>query len=272
MSIRRPMESKAFGVEEGHPPYRLRQARYYELGLECATLASQHFAATGRNLELLDVVVWDGITRKYAETNHGGHNIDYHGVDIFPKGKDFVYKHEDWVLHHIDLEHGLTGLETARYDVVVGEQVLEHLHNPGRALSDMYRVLRPGGRIILGVPIFPPGLDLIRKYVVPVTDRLFKIKKIRGHVQGWSRNSFLRLVRQSCPGLMIESTRGFRIVSGGILRPLEYCKWWWQLNRQIGRRVPGLCIEVQVVAKKPVSRSNIERHSAPDPRLARISH
>jgi hypothetical protein len=87
-----------------------------------------------------------------------------------------------------------------------------------------------------------------------VTDRLFRIKKIRGHVQAWSKASFLRLVRQTCPNLTIETTRGFRIISGGILRPLEYLRWWWRFNRLLGRLVPSLCIEIQVVAQKPKSQ------------------
>ena len=38
--------SKAFGIESGHTPFRLRQSRYFELGLECAALASRHFSGS----------------------------------------------------------------------------------------------------------------------------------------------------------------------------------------------------------------------------------
>ncbi len=242
--------SKAFGIEAGHTPFRLRQSRYFELGLECAALASRHFSEAGCNLELLDVGVYDGITRKYAETNPGGAHINYHGVDLFPHGESFVYKHGEWVLHRRDLEHGLAGLETGRYDLVVCEQVLEHLHNPAIALAEMDRVLRHGGHMILGVPIFPFGLHLIRSHVIPLTDVLFRVKKNRGHVQAWSLRSFLRLVRRTCPDLAVEKSRGFRIASGGILRSLEYHRLWWQLNRHVGRLVPSLCIEAQTVFRK----------------------
>jgi len=243
--------TRAFGIEEGHAPYRLRQARYYDLGLNCATWAADHAAEANRPLDLLDVGTFDGVLRKYTEVHPGAESINYSAVDIFPLGEEFVYKHESWNLHTIDLEQGLPGLDTASYDVVVCEQVLEHLHDPSAALAEMYRVLRPGGRMVLGVPIFPPGLDLIRKHAVPVTDRVFKVKKVRSHVQGWSKGSFLRLVRRSCPDLEIEVARGFRIVSGGVLRPLEFCRWWWRLNRRIGRVVPFLCIELQLIARKP---------------------
>lgn len=37
-------------------------------------------------------------------------------------------------------------------DTVVAFQVLEHLREPGRFLSEAYRVLRPGGNLVLTVP------------------------------------------------------------------------------------------------------------------------
>jgi len=243
--------AKAFGVEEGYAPYRLRQARYYELGVECASWAKTLQTQTGRNLQLLDVGTYDGVIRKYIEVHSGAEHIEYSAVDRYPKGREFVYKHESWNLHQVDLENGMEGLTSDAYDVVVCEQVLEHLHHPEHALADIYRVTKPGGRMIIGVPIFPPGLDLVRKHVVPKTDELFQVKKVRGHVQAWTQGSFVRLIKQICPEVKIEVQRGFRLVSGGVLRPLEYSKWWWQLNRKIGTLVPGYCREIQIVAQKP---------------------
>jgi hypothetical protein len=70
-------------------------------------------------------------------------------------------------------------------------------------------------------------------------------------VQAFSKASFLAVIRRHCDAeIEFLQTRGFRIVSGGILRPLEYRRWWWKLNRWIGSQVPSLCIEVQVLATK----------------------
>jgi SAM-dependent methyltransferase len=44
-------------------------------------------------------------------------------------------------------------LETGRVDAVVCTQVLEHLAEPGEALDEFHRVLRPGGRLIITVPL-----------------------------------------------------------------------------------------------------------------------
>ncbi|MEM7059486.1 MAG: class I SAM-dependent methyltransferase [Pseudomonadota bacterium] len=39
--------------------------------------------------------------------------------------------------------------EDARYDIVLAAHVLEHLANPDRALAELYRVLKPGGVLIV---------------------------------------------------------------------------------------------------------------------------
>lgn len=156
-------------------------------------------------------------------------------------------------------EQEIPDLESNRYDLVVSEQVLGYLHNPHIALSEMYRVLRPRGRMVLGVPAFPPGGHLIRRHVTPVTDKLFGVKKMRGHVQAWWKGGFIKWVRESFPGIGIKIERGFCIISGGALRPLEYTHWWWRANRKTGQFVPSLCVEIQVVTPKP--RSVTEENS-----------
>ncbi len=241
---------RAFGIEPSYPAYSLRQARYYELGLDVARYAQQHFERTGTPAHLLDVGVYDGVSRRYIEAQAGGQHVVYHAVDNYPHGESFVYRHTDWIHYHCDLERGLPNLPEGRYDVVLCEQVLEHLHCFRRTLGDLQRVARPGGLVIVGVPIFPHGLHLVRRHVVPVTDRLLRVKKQRGHVQAFSSRTFLRQLQACCPRLTIEQTRGFRIVSGGLLLPLERWRWWWRFNRRLGALVPSLCTEIQVLLTK----------------------
>lgn len=66
--------------------------------------------------------------------------IDYVSADIQPGRADMVLN-----LEAIDLAE-----ETV--DVVVANHVLEHVDDR-RALTELYRILRPGGRLILTVPI-----------------------------------------------------------------------------------------------------------------------
>lgn len=41
--------------------------------------------------------------------------------------------------------------------------------------------------------------------------------------------------------------RGFRIISGGVLRWLENHFWWYRFKRWLGSVLPRLCIEIQLL-------------------------
>lgn len=256
------MKYTAYGAEPNRrATYELRQSRYAALGEEVAREAERLHAFNGQRCRLLDIGTYDGVARRYIETNSGSQFIDYEAVDIFPHGEEFVYKHGDWKLHHINLLGGMPSLPTDAFDVVICEQVLEHLTDVRPAIEAMVRVLKPGGMLVVGVPIFPEGLHWVRKHVVPITDRLFGVKKIRGHVQAWSLRTFQRDFQRSA-GVVIEARRGFRIVSGGLLRPLEFTRWWWKMNRAVGAVVPGLCTEVQLLCRKPARNGTVSNAPA----------
>jgi hypothetical protein len=103
--------------------------------------------------------------------------------------------------------------------------------------------------LVVGVPIFLPPLHLIRKYLVPKLDRIFAPHRSRGHERAFSEFTILRSLKQ-IPQLQLLEVRGFRVISGGLLRPLENYRWWWRLNRWIGKAMPALCIEIQVIMRK----------------------
>lgn len=54
------------------------------------------------------------------------------------------------VLEELSSEHSINN--ECKYDVIVSFQVLEHIANPLEILKDCIRMLKPGGRLIIGVP------------------------------------------------------------------------------------------------------------------------
>src|SRR5205085_11124277 len=109
-----------------------------------------------------------------------------------------------------DLTGGYPEIASERYDVVVCEQMLEHLGQLDTALATLARLVRPGGRLVIGVPIFFPPLHLARKYLVPRLARVLRHPGTASHQQAFSLYSFRRLLRH-IPDLTLEQARGFRI-------------------------------------------------------------
>ncbi|MBL7810778.1 MAG: class I SAM-dependent methyltransferase [Bacteroidetes bacterium] len=54
--------------------------------------------------------------------------------------------------HIVDLNEPLTEFRNETYDTVLCTDVLEHVKKPGQLFSEMTRVLKPGGKLIVTVP------------------------------------------------------------------------------------------------------------------------
>lgn len=247
----RSRNGMAYGVDPTRREfYSLRQARYDALGEDIAALAREA-AARGERLKLIDVGVDRGVTIRHLEAHPEHENVDYAVADL--RIGDVFNLERATEIFVGDLMQGYPQIPSDAYDVVVCEQVLEHLTELETPIHTLERILKPGGTLFVGVPTFPHGVHKIREVGQPVWDRWFPPGKVRGHVQSFSLRKFRRLMRE-LTSLEFQEARGFRILSGGLLRPLEEKEWWWRLARSLGRAAPGLCVEIQAVYRKPPAR------------------
>jgi 2-polyprenyl-3-methyl-5-hydroxy-6-metoxy-1,4-benzoquinol methylase len=240
----------AYGVDPKRPQrYSLRQARYDALAHDIDALAGAA-AKAGRRLSVLDIGSGGGATPVHlrARPNFGV-------IDIDATDKDMEYDVDTTLYRSMflgDLTKGYPELASASYDVVICEQVLEHLDELAIPIATFGRLLKPGGRAFIGAPIFLPPLHLARRHLVPVLDRLTWWSHRRTHIQAFTLAN-LKAALLAHSGLSFVEARGFRIISGGVLRPLEERRWWWAFNRWLGATLPAACIEVQIVLEKPAS-------------------
>ena len=239
----------AFGVDPTRRErYSLRQARYEALADDVSRWAGEA-AAAGRVLRVLDIGTGTGVSLRYLEAKPHLDAIRLSGADVEFRPR---YREDLFEGYYVgDLMEGYPEIASESFDVVLCEQVLEHLPQLDVAIATLERLLRPGGRLIVGVPIFPAPFAYLRRHLVPHMDKAFQPGRVRGHVQAFSARSFLAAVAAHSHLRLIE-LRGFRIISGGLLKPLENHRWWWRFNRQLGRAVPALCIEIQAVMEKPI--------------------
>jgi SAM-dependent methyltransferase len=227
-------------------PYRLRVSRYAVLAQDISDWAGAA-ARDRRTLSVIDVGCGWGVLLHYLDTKPHFDSVALSGADLTDTA---LYKKELYREFFTgDLAGGYPQIGSERYDVVVCEQVLEHLDALDTAIATLVRIVRPGGTLVIGVPIFFPPLHLARKHLVPPLARILRHPATASHQQAFSLYSFRRLLRKF-PDLAIEQVRGFRIISGGLLRPLENYRWWFELNRRLGELVPALCIEVQFILRK----------------------
>ena len=238
-----PKANHAFGVDPTRRErYSLRQARYDAAAEDICSWAGEA-AREGDALSVLDVGCKKGTLLRHLEHRPHFGSIRLSGTEITTYE---VYRRDLYNEIVIsDLMFGQPELPSETYDVVVCEQVLEHLARLDRAVSSLERVLKPGGRLIVGVPIFISPLAYLRGRYVALS-LILRPWRRWSHIQSFSLSSFLRTM-QRYSSLHLLDVRGFRIVSEGLVAPLENYRWWWKFNRWIGARIPFACTEVQVV-------------------------
>lgn len=234
----------AYGVEPSTHSYLLRLARYKSLAKAVATYASD-----SESCSLLDVGVGRGRSMRYIEAENIAHKIDFYGFDLSPDRLKNIYAPDRWKLVNGNILNGIP-YRSNNFDVVLCEQVLEHLDDPAFAMKEIIRVLKPGGLLVMGVPIFPWGVSHIRQYLVALGKKFLNMN--RSHVQTFHVGSAKRLLCKN-KDMTVCDNYGFRIVSGGIIARLENYQFWYNLNQKIGKVFPHFCTEIQIVAKKDLA-------------------
>ncbi len=153
----------AFGVEPAKVKYRLRLARYPALAEYLADWLAARSA--DRTWRLLDIGAGFGRTFLYLQAAGIDDRFELQGIDIDPLRKDDVYGGNPWHVMQGDAEQPLAFAD-ASLDVVVCEQLLEHLNAPHSLISEVHRVLKPDGLFVCGVPTFVEPVARLRRWRV----------------------------------------------------------------------------------------------------------
>lgn len=234
----------AYDIEPNSVKYRLRLARYPALA---KTIASKVNQRQQDKLKLLDIGVGYGRVYRYVRAQGVDESIDWHGIDLRRVPSDTLAGAGKYDIKLADVEEGLP-YDDGIFDIIVAEQILEHLDNPANAIREIYRVAAPNALIVIGVPIFPGWFTYLRNLYIRKLPETFE-KSGSGHVQTFSLKSIRHLLLRG--GLVAEEkVCGFRVFSGGILRPLENYRWWYRFQGWLGQTMTPLAAEVQFTIKR----------------------
>ena len=105
-----------------------------------------------RSLSILDAACGDGILSRYVSKRH-----DYAGIDFSSRLLHRARRYNHVACYRADLGH--IPFSNHCFDVVVSLQALQYMEHPRRAVEQMARVLKPGGKLLLSLPN-----DLCLKY------------------------------------------------------------------------------------------------------------
>jgi SAM-dependent methyltransferase len=149
-----------------------------------------------------------------------------HAVELWPPNVLALQQAHVHVVG-LDLEREQLPFESASLDVVIANQVLEHVKEIFWIFHEIARVLRTGGRLILGVPNLA---SLHNRLLLLAGRQPSVIKSASAHVRGFTRADLLHFLDQAAPGIF-----RLRAHAGANFYPLPPL-----LARPLARVLPGL--------------------------------
>lgn len=168
--------------------------------------------------ELRRLGLWENRSLQLLDAGGGEGAFSYHVARRFPAWRVVVADNEQETLgrgRRMKEQLGLKNLEVREadllrfdepdtYDVAVCSDVLEHIHEDGRVVSNLARALRPGGFLILTSPSMPQPKHL--PFVAWREKRIGFSPADYGHVRtGYAETDFVRVLGES--GLEVDRIR-----------------------------------------------------------------
>jgi 2-polyprenyl-3-methyl-5-hydroxy-6-metoxy-1,4-benzoquinol methylase len=132
-----------YGVDPGDY-FEHHDLKQKDLGAE--TLVAQAESLIGAKGKLLDVGAGRGELLRAAKMAGWAAS----GIELSPAFADYAAHHSGVEVLRKPLEE--CGFPDDSFDVLILAAVLEHLYNPNEVVSEISRILRPGGALFLDVP------------------------------------------------------------------------------------------------------------------------
>ncbi|TLD72454.1 class I SAM-dependent methyltransferase [Phragmitibacter flavus] len=217
--------------------YSVRLLRYWWSGQALAAEAKK----LGRPLHVVDLGCERGWLKHFTPE---GVVERWTGLDWNPQPEVTQLAQYDEVKHANFDEH--LPLPTATADAVVSLHVFEHLLRPGSTMSEISRLLKPGGIFLGGAPTMPHWIATLREKHFR---RLLQQGKLAagGHITVLSPQRWQSLVNDA--GFDLDFITGSHAIRRTGSK-LENSLWWVRLNQIWGALFPSLGSECYLMARR----------------------
>jgi SAM-dependent methyltransferase len=145
-------------------------------------------------------------------------------------------------VHRLDIERERLPFEPESVDVVIANQILEHVKELFWVLHETARVLRVGGAMVVGVPNLA---SLHNRALLMLGRQPTSITVASAHVRGFTRRGLAGLLRAAAPGVL-EIER----FAGSNFYPFPGC-----LARPLARVFPGMAVSAFFLIRKRAAYS-----------------
>lgn len=124
------------------------------------------------------------------------------GTDLAESGVAIARRHYPGAEFHVlSVQDDLVSFFGSPFDAVVSLEVIEHLYSPKQFVMGMFRVIRPGGTLIISTP-YHGYLKNLALSITGKMDHHFTANWEGGHIKFFSRQTLTKLLEEN----------GFRVV------------------------------------------------------------
>jgi SAM-dependent methyltransferase len=148
------------------------------------------------------------------------------------------------------------------FDVVVGLEVIEHCRDPRRFLDEMWRMLKPGGLLLLSTPNYKTFQRRLGFRAVRGLSR-FPSFPIHWAGEGEDGTHFQEFEPAQLEQLLLDTGFAIDVLAGDFV---GFALWRGRYTIQIGidwlgRRFPHWAVDLMVKARKPEATSELQLSS-----------
>jgi SAM-dependent methyltransferase len=191
---------------------------------------------------IVDVGCDRGIIKRFILPIEGAHWI---GLDIITDRPGLELARYD-ELHQCDLDQGIP-LDDRSVDIAIFSHVLEHLPRPEFTMTEVFRILKPGGLLLLGVPTAPKFVGKVREK--QFARQLASGKRVIGqHIHVFWKKRLRELAERS--GFAMEFCTGTAMIRKKGSKLEDYAAWI-RLNQIGAAMFPSLGQELCMQLRKP---------------------